>query len=562
MRLSVSKRIWFGFSILLFLMLLIGAASFISTKKMNDEFAFLLDDRMHKISLADELINAQKERYIAISSYVLFKTQEFVKQRDESTALADELLAEMNKSFTSSENKNLVDELTALDEEFGQMVDDISYMLMRGNDTQNRVLLKQASLLNMEMMDKATELKARQLEEMAASRKSLENMTLIIHSITIGLILAGLMLSIIVTNMINRKIGLPVKKMTTALEQIADGDLTIEQVTIKNKDEIGDMASAFNRMVADVKQLLEQIRFSSHQLAAQAEQLSASSEESLASSEMVASASEKNMRESEQQTVLINDQTESVSTLSHDVTAIAQSNENMLESMQSVISYVSDGSHTVREVSGKMIQIQTTIQEAAEIIQLMAKQSAEIQQVTSLITAISDQTNLLALNAAIEAARAGEHGKGFAVVAEEVRKLAEQSKTSATEIETMIESIQSATKKAVVAINLGSSTVESGKTETDNSLQLFNHIEEAVEEVHGNVNRVALAIDQIRNMTESINHSSHQIQKIAESAAFIAQETSAATEEQLAVNEEISTSSQTLASLAESLQKEVNRFTF
>jgi len=543
-------------------MLLIGAASFISTKKMNDEFAFLLDDRMHKISLADELINAQKERYIAISSYVLFKTQEFVKQRDESTALADELIAEMNKSFTSSENKNLVDELTALDEEFGQMVDDISYMLMRGNDTQNRVLLKQASVLNMEMMDKATELKARQLEEMAASRKSLENMTLIIHSITIGLILAGLMLSIIVTNMINRKIGLPVKKMTTALEQIADGDLTIEQVTIKNKDEIGDMASAFNRMVADVKQLLEQIRFSSHQLAAQAEQLSASSEESLASSEMVASASEKNMRESEQQTVLINDQTESVSTLSHDVTAIAQSNENMLESMQSVISYVSDGSHTVREVSGKMIQIQTTIQEAAEIIQLMAKQSAEIQQVTSLITAISDQTNLLALNAAIEAARAGEHGKGFAVVAEEVRKLAEQSKTSATEIETMIESIQSATKKAVVAINLGSSTVESGKTETDNSLQLFNHIEEAVEEVHGNVNRVALAIDQIRNMTESINHSSHQIQKIAESAAFIAQETSAATEEQLAVNEEISTSSQTLASLAESLQKEVNRFTF
>ncbi|MCG3089361.1 methyl-accepting chemotaxis protein [Sporosarcina cyprini] len=562
MRLSVSKRIWFGFSILLFLMLLIGAASFISTKKMNDEFAFLLDDRMHKISLADELINAQKERYIAISSYVLFKTQEFVQQRDESTAVADELIAEMNKSFTSSENKNLVDELTALDEEFGQMVDEISYMLMRGNETQNRVLLKQASVLNMEMMDKATELKARQLEEMATSRKSLENMTMIIHSITIGLILAGLVLSIIVTNMINRKIGLPVKKMTSALEQIADGDLTIERVTIKNKDEIGDMASAFNRMVADVKQLLEQIRFSSHQLAAQAEQLSASSEESLASSEMVASASEKNMRESEQQTSLINDQTESVSTLSHDVTAIAQSNENMLESMQSVISYVSDGSHTVREVSGKMSQIQTTIQEAAEIIQLMAKQSAEIQQVTSLITAISDQTNLLALNAAIEAARAGEHGKGFAVVAEEVRKLAEQSKTSATEIETMIESIQSATKKAVVAINLGSNTVESGKTETDNSLQLFNHIEVAVEEVHGNVNRVALAIDQIRNMTESISHSSHQIQKIAESTAFIAQETSAATEEQLAVNEEISTSSQTLASLAESLQKEVNRFTF
>ncbi|MBB4824211.1 methyl-accepting chemotaxis protein [Sporosarcina luteola] len=562
MRLSVSKRIWFSFSVLLFLMLLIGAASFISTKKMNDEFAFLLDDRMHKISLADELINAQKERYIAISSYFLFKTKEFVEQRDESTALADELISEMNQSFTASDNNVLVEELNALHEEFGLMVKDISYMLMRGNETQNRVLLKQASVLNGQMMDKANELKAKQLEEMAMSRKSLENMTVVIHVITIGLIVAGLLLSVIVTNVINKKIGLPVKKMTSALKKIAEGDLTIEQVTIRNNDEIGDMASAFNRMVADVKQLLEQIRFSSQQLAAQAEQLSASSEESLASSEMVASASEKNMRESEQQTGLINEQAASVSTLSDDVTAISNSNDNMLDSMQAVISYVTDGSHTVQEVSGKMSQIYKTIQEAAEIIQMMAKQSAEIQQVTSLITAISDQTNLLALNAAIEAARAGEHGKGFAVVAEEVRKLAEQSKTSATEIENMIESIQSATKKAVVAIKLGSSTVESGKTETDNSLQLFHHIEQAVEEVNGNVNRVTIAIDQIRSMTDSISNSSQQIQKIAESAAFTAQETSAATEEQLAVNEEISTSSQTLASLAESLQKEINRFTF
>ncbi|QTD41467.1 methyl-accepting chemotaxis protein [Sporosarcina sp. Te-1] len=562
MRLSVSKRIWFGFSILLILMLLIGSASFISTKKMNDEFAFLLDDRMHKISLADELINAQNKRYIAISSYVLFKTKEFVEQRDESTALAEETIADMNNSFTASDNRELVEELSAMHGEFSQMVEDISYMLMRSNETQNRVLLKQASVLNEQMIDKANELKAKQLDEMASSRKSLENMTVVIHIITFGLILAGLILSIIVTNIINKKIGLPVKKMTSALEQIAAGDLTIERVTIRNKDEIGDMASAFNRMVADVKQLLEQIRYSSHQLAAQAEQLSASSEESLASSEMVASASEKNMRESEQQTELINNQAASVSTLSSDVTAIANSNDNMLDSMQSVVSYVTDGSHTVQEVSGKMSQIQKTIQEASDIIQMMAQQSAEIHQVTSLITAISDQTNLLALNAAIEAARAGEHGKGFAVVAEEVRKLAEQSKTSATEIERMIESIQTATKKAVVAINLGSSTVESGKTETDNSLQLFHHIEQAVEEVNGNVNRVTIAIDQIRSMTDSISNSSQQIQRIAESAAFTAQETSAATEEQLAVNEEISTSSQTLASLAESLQKEVNRFTF
>ena len=91
MRLSVSKKIWAGFSILLAIMLIMGGASFIATKKMNDEFATLIDDRAHKVNLSDELISAQKERYIAISSYVLFKTTEFVSQRDESTANATEL---------------------------------------------------------------------------------------------------------------------------------------------------------------------------------------------------------------------------------------------------------------------------------------------------------------------------------------------------------------------------------------------------------------------------------------------------------------------------------------
>ncbi|WOV88631.1 methyl-accepting chemotaxis protein [Sporosarcina oncorhynchi] len=562
MRLSVTKKIWTGFSILLAIMLIMGGSSYFATKKLNDEYAMLLDDRAHKVNLSDELISAQKERYIAISSYVLFKTQEFVAQRDESSAQATELIDRLDDSFTSSANKEIVDEISVLHVEFSELVDELSYSLMRANDTQNRNLLREANLVNLQIMEKATELKDRQYKEMKQSRDEIADLTNFIHILTLLFIATAIIISLIVAAKISRSIGAPVRTITQAMERIADGDLTVEHVTIKNKDEIGLMANAFNQMSDDLRSLLEQIRFSSHQLAAQAEQLSASSEESLASSEMVASSSQKNMQDSEDQSELVEETVTSVSRLTLDVNQIAASNTNMLEAMRTVIAHVSTGSSTVEELSGQMTHTDTIIQEAAVIIQSMAKQSNEIQQVTSLITAISEQTNLLALNAAIEAARAGEHGKGFAVVAEEVRNLAEQSKSSAAEIGHMIHSIQEATKLAVQAIDSGSVSMKDGLTATAESKQTFIEIEHSVQAVNDNVVTVTEAIEQIRTMTETISQSAVQVRKLAESTAFTAQETSAATEEQLAVNEEISTSSQTLAGLAENLQKEVNRFTF
>lgn len=549
-----------GFSILLVIMLIMGGSSFFATYKMNEEFDLFIEDRAHKVNLADELISAQKERYIAISSYVLFKTKEFVDQRDESTAHAEKLMVELNESFRNSSDAELVGELTTLQLQFGELVDELSYSLMRASETQNRTLLRDANTLNEQIMERATALKEHQQQAMQQSRQELASLTKTVHMITFLFIGIAIILSLIIATFISRSIGNPVRKMTAAIERVASGDLTIESLHIQNKDEIGVMATAFNKMATDLKGLLEQIRHSSHQLAAQAEQLSASSEESLASSELVATASEKNMKDSEEQAELVGDTVTSVSKLTADVNMIAASNAQMLDAMRVVISHVTDGSSTVKRLSGQMNEADSVIQEAATIIQAMAKQSAEIQKVTSLITAISEQTNLLALNAAIEAARAGEHGKGFAVVAEEVRHLAEQSKTSATEIGQMITSIQQATSQAVSAIHTGRDSVKDGLDATHQSQETFNTIEHSINDVNDNVVTVAEAIEQIRSMTEAISHSSVQVRKLAESTAFTAQETSAATEEQLAVNEEISSSSQSLARLAENLQKEVNRF--
>ena len=89
-----------------------------------------------------------------------------------------------------------------------------------------------------------------------------------------------------------------------------------------------------------------------------------------------------------------------------------------------------------------MNQIKQSVIKASNSIISLRERSNEISQITEIITGVAEQTNLLALNAAIEAARAGEHGKGFSVVAEEVRKLAEESKKSASQITIMINHIR------------------------------------------------------------------------------------------------------------------------
>lgn len=541
-------------------MLIIGITGSISRSNLNKEYTFLLDDRVGKVNMADELINAQKDSFVAINGYVLFKTSDYVAARDAALEQSQVLIEKLDGVFIERENKAIMEEIKDISALYNEKVEAIRYNMLHSTDGQVRVLAREAATYNNMLTVKAEELKALQQKEMQKAKNDLNTLNKFSTLMTTLLILAGVVISIVVASLISRSIARPVATMTAAIERIAAGDLKAGPVNIKSRDEIGTMASAFNKMTTDLTGMIERIRFTSQQLASQAEQLSASSEESLTSSEMVASAAEMNMRGSEQQTDLVNESVYSMDHLRQGVHQIASSNEEMLSSTNSVVIHVTEGSNIVSEVAGQMNNIHLTINNSALIIRQMAEQSLEIQKVTSLITAIAEQTNLLALNAAIEAARAGDHGKGFAVVAEEVRKLAEQSKNSATEIETMMNTIQEETAKAVLSIEDGSRSVAAGLTSTENSMHVFKEIEQAVNEVNMKVGTVSVAIEQIKAMTNTVSEGSLEIKKLAEAAAASAQETSAATEEQLAVNEEISSSSQELALVADSLQKEINRF--
>ena len=187
-------------------------------------------------------------------------------------------------------------------------------------------------------------------------------------------------------------------------------------------------------------------------------------------------------------------------------------------------------------------------------------QSKQIGQIVDVIKGIADQTNLLALNAAIEAARAGEQGRGFAVVAEEVRKLAEQSSMSATQIATLIGNIQRETERAVEVMEKGKEEVVSGVEAVNLARNSFRTIVEEVNSVVDQIQLVTAASQQMALGTTQAVKSVESIGVIAEQTAASAEEVSAASEEQAATMVSVSQSSEALAKLGESLMSVVDKF--
>ncbi|WP_353056577.1 methyl-accepting chemotaxis protein [Solibacillus isronensis] len=359
--------------------------------------------------------------------------------------------------------------------------------------------------------------------------------------------------------MISKKVE-PVGQVTKALEEIAQRNLSIQPLKIKNKDEVGMMGQSFNEMLTDLRSIVSNVNELSMQVAANAEELSASSQQSLASSQMVAKSAENQLTTSTEQAHHMNASIGSMEELRTSVDQISGDNEQMLNATTDVKDLIDQGATTIQNVVDQMQTIHTTFKDTTQMMNTMSQHSSSIQNITGIITDIADQTNLLALNAAIEAARAGEHGKGFAVVAEEVRKLAEQSKNSATEIGGMVQQIQQTSSTATKTIVDGGTMVDEGMEKTSESLRVFGDIENGIGEVVYRVESVSAAIEEIQAMTGSVTESMRSVQDLAAITADSASDTSAATEEQLAATEEISSNAYSLSELAEQLQREVSLF--
>lgn len=311
----------------------------------------------------------------------------------------------------------------------------------------------------------------------------------------------------------------PIVRVAAVAGQVAGGDFTVS-ADIKRNDEIGQLADAFNTMNENLRQLFRQAVQTAAGVNEGSEALSQAVESVSASLEQVAA---------------------STNQFSVNAQAMSTNSQEMAELSGQVADSAASGSAGVDNAVRQMKEISTMVEELRKVIEALDKRSQDIGSIVRLITDVADQTNLLALNAAIEAARAGEQGRGFAVVAEEVRKLAEQSRSAAEKIAKLVSETQEETKRAVSSMQKGVETVHNGSEVVLASGETFKEI---VRKVTGIVKKIEL------------------VAASAEEVSAASEEIAASTEEQSSVMQEINASAEELRANADALIQELNRFKY
>lgn len=297
----------------------------------------------------------------------------------------------------------------------------------------------------------------------------------------ISIVVAVIILATIGAMIISNLIGKPVQRAATGLENISSGDADLTQrLEVTADDETGRVCRFFNVFVGNLQGIIKNFQEDAGKLHGAAQSIHASIKVIREKASATKSISQTVFR--------------SAGYMSRDMNEISSVMDVSTGNIQAVSTAIEELTSTVTEIAQTSAKAHNNTEKAKKKMEQLEGEVAELGQagddiskVTETITAISDQVNLLALNATIEAARAGEAGKGFAVVANEIKELAKQTASAATEIQSRIDHVQKVTKTTIAGIK------EAAEIVAQNSGAVAT-IASAVEEQSATVGEIAQAL--------------------------------------------------------------------